>query len=63
METRGAHSFRTRVFSRDWKALIMKDRIDNREDTANELSTLIERIRWNRLENSSGLSENIPVAS
>ena len=63
IETRGAHSFRTKTFSRDWKALIMKERIANREEIASELSMLIERIRWNRLEKSSGLSEKIPESS
>ena len=42
---------------------MMKERIANREEIASELSMLIERIRWNRLEKSSGLSEKIPESS
>lgn len=61
IETRGAHSFRMSTFSRDWKALIMKDNIDWREKVDKELSTLIERIRWKRLEKSPGRSEKVSI--
>lgn len=59
IETSGAHSLRINGFSTDWKALIMKETIDNREEVPSDGSTLIERIRWKRLEKSAGRSEKI----
>lgn len=59
IDTSGAHSFLTIPVSRDWKALIMKDSKCVLIVEDNVLSRFIERIRRNRLENSTGLSVKI----
>ena len=58
METSGAHSFRTILQSRFWKAKMTNCRILVRTVHERELSRLIDRVRRNRSENSVGLSAN-----
>ena len=59
METRGAHSFLTKSFSKAPKAPMTKFRSASREVRGMEGSRLSDSTRWKKVEKSAGLSAKI----
>jgi len=61
MDTNGAHSFLIIPLSNDWKALMMKERRCVRILADKVLSSVIDKIRRKKLENSVELSANVSI--
>lgn len=59
IETRGAHSFRTRSLSKDWKALMRNDKRCIRMAVDKEASRLMDKTRRKNEENCSGSFEKV----
>lgn len=62
IDTNGAHSFLTMPLSSDWKELMMKDRRCVRIIADRVVSSVIDKIRRKRDENSVELSAKISLA-
>ena len=61
IDTKGAHSFLTIPLSSDWKALMMKDRRWVLIVAESVASKVMESMRRNKLEKSTGLSANMSI--